>query len=327
MFTGYAGWISGVRDWLSVAEFTDAQIATFIALGQVRLNRDLLAYRLEKVTSVLTVAGQSYLNLDVTIPDFNKVRLVRYPGVGALQVLAMNELAMEYSKDPTPGTPKYYAIDANQIIFHPTPSASAVFHLHYYQKVTPISATVDSNLFTEHYADALLYACCLEAAPYMAEDERIPVWESRFAASVAAYNIEGKKIKMGSTPLVRNISIYGGTVQVGQDTELPLLGTAPVNLVAPSIPSLAVVGTAMVCDPGEWSGIPDPAFTYQWYAGASAISGATSNTYTPVSGDVGVVLSCKVTADTGTPPAAEAVSNNSSAVVSSLGAFDMGGPT
>jgi hypothetical protein len=229
MFTGYAGWIVGVRDWLSVAEFTDAQIETFLALGQARLNRDLLAYRMEKIVAVLTIAGQSYLTLDTAVPDFNKVRLVRYPGAGALQVLAMNELAIEYSKDPNSGTPKFYAIEANQLIFQPIPATTATFHLHYYQKVTPISGTLDTNLFTEYYSDAMLYASCLEAAPYMAEDERIPVWESRYAAAVTAYNIEGKKIKMGSTPLTRTLNVYGGVPSVGQDAVLPLLSPDPVT--------------------------------------------------------------------------------------------------
>jgi hypothetical protein len=37
-------------------------------------------------------------------------------------------------------------------------------------------------------------------------------------------------------------------------------------------------------------------YTYQWYAGANPISGATNATYTPVAGDVGKTLLAKVTA-------------------------------
>ena len=71
--------------------------------------------------------------------------------------------------------------------------------------------------------------------------------------------------------------------------------TAPVNTVAPAVTGANVVGSVLTCGTGTWTGNPTPTFTYAWYRGAGAISGATANTYTLVTGDVGQNITCRVT--------------------------------
>lgn len=80
---------------------------------------------------------------------------------------------------------------------------------------------------------------------------------------------------------------------------------APVNTAAPTISGSTVSGSLLTCSPGTWTGYPAPTFSYQWYAGASAISGATSSTYTTLVAQEGQVITCRVTASnaSGTPAA------------------------
>lgn len=66
---------------------------------------------------------------------------------------------------------------------------------------------------------------------------------------------------------------------------------APVNTVAPVL-SPVVVGQALVCSDGTWTGSPAPTFTQQFYIGQSIVS----SSYLPVAGDVGGVVTCYVTA-------------------------------
>lgn len=69
----------------------------------------------------------------------------------------------------------------------------------------------------------------------------------------------------------------------------------PVNTVAPVISGTQVVGQTLSTTNGTWTG--DPTFTYQWYRGATLISGATSNTYVLVQADAGNTsnITCRVT--------------------------------
>lgn len=72
--------------------------------------------------------------------------------------------------------------------------------------------------------------------------------------------------------------------------------SAPVNTSLPTISGNASLGSTMFCNPGAWSGVPDPDFTYQWRKDGSNIVGATSASYSPDEEDLGSEVSCRVTA-------------------------------
>jgi predicted secreted protein len=87
---------------------------------------------------------------------------------------------------------------------------------------------------------------------------------------------------------------------------------SPTNTLLPSISGTPQVGQVLTAIPGTWTG--NPSFTYQWRNEGVDIGGATSVTYTPVVGDVGDVLTVRVTA-TNTSGSANATSGPSAAVI------------
>lgn len=89
--------------------------------------------------------------------------------------------------------------------------------------------------------------------------------------------------------------------------------TAPANTVLPAISGVAQVGQVLTAWPGAWTN--SPAFGFQWSADGSPISGATGPTYTPVSGDVGDVITVTVTG-TNSAGSASATSVGTAAVIS-----------
>lgn len=70
-------------------------------------------------------------------------------------------------------------------------------------------------------------------------------------------------------------------------------GGAPANTLLPSIAGIAQEGQVLTVREGTWSG--SPVFTYQWKLDGVNISGATGNTYTVVTGDVGKAITVAVT--------------------------------
>lgn len=68
---------------------------------------------------------------------------------------------------------------------------------------------------------------------------------------------------------------------------------APTNTLLPAISGTAQDGQVLTAIPGVWTG--SPLFTYQWKKGASNISGATGESYTVATGDVGSAISVVVT--------------------------------
>lgn len=204
LFAGYAAWIAGLRDWLVVKQYTDTQIALFLKLAQIRLNTELASYRMEAVAPFTTNTIGAPIDIESIVPDFNRIRLIEYPGVGSLTSMAINEIVDKLNADTElTGEPTHYCIDAGKLYLYPRPNAIVQCKLYYYVTVAPIDEDVDDNIFTDYHSDLLLYAASLEAAPYMAEDERIPVWEAKYNNALANGNDLHKRIKMGSTPLQR----------------------------------------------------------------------------------------------------------------------------
>jgi hypothetical protein len=72
--------------------------------------------------------------------------------------------------------------------------------------------------------------------------------------------------------------------------------SAPANTVAPLVTGTADEDEVLSCTEGTWVGTGTISYTYQWQRGSSAISGATSSTYTVTLADRGFLISCVVTA-------------------------------
>lgn len=77
----------------------------------------------------------------------------------------------------------------------------------------------------------------------------------------------------------------------------------PVNTALPVISGSAVVGNTLGCSTGTWTGSDPRTYSYQWRRNGANISGATSNSYTLVAGDLAATITCRVTANDGTTTA------------------------
>ena len=91
--------------------------------------------------------------------------------------------------------------------------------------------------------------------------------------------------------------MLNSTIEINSNIVIknPTAGAAPVNTVLPAIAGIAQQGVVLHALPGTWTGGVD-SYTYVWKNEGVAIGGATSATYTPVSGDVGDNLTVTVTA-------------------------------
>jgi hypothetical protein len=81
------------------------------------------------------------------------------------------------------------------------------------------------------------------------------------------------------------------------DTTGTLFGPAviPANLTPPVISGTTTVGQTLVTTSGTWSGTL-ASYTYQWKRGGVNIAGATGNSYTLVTADLGATITVTVTA-------------------------------
>lgn len=75
-----------------------------------------------------------------------------------------------------------------------------------------------------------------------------------------------------------------------------VVGTAPVNTVAPTVSPSGTqsTGTVITVNVGTWSGTPTITYEYRWTRNGSPIIGATNTTYTIQAADDGTTIRCEV---------------------------------
>ncbi len=88
-------------------------------------------------------------------------------------------------------TPEFYAdYDYQHWVFAPTPAAGFVLECIYHEMPALLDAENQTNWLTEYAPNLLLYGALLEAAPFLKDDERIPVWQNSYSQAAQALGAE-----------------------------------------------------------------------------------------------------------------------------------------
>lgn len=92
------------------------------------------------------------------------------------------------------GVPKFYAdYNYDNLLIAPTPDIGRPFELVYFERPEPLSSSNQTNWFTQYARDLLLYACLVEAIPYLKNDQRIETWKSYYSQSLSQIKMENKE--------------------------------------------------------------------------------------------------------------------------------------
>lgn len=178
--TNYTELKASVADWLNREDLT-AQIPDFITFAEARLNRTLRTR--EMLTRRRTVTTDGFIGLP---PDYLETYQLQLPTNATntpepLTFIGPDEAARFKATSMT-GKTRYYTIIDGAFELIPTPSSSVELTITYYAKVPALSSTQATNWLLTKAPDLYLYATLANAAPYLQNDERIPVW-SQLASS------------------------------------------------------------------------------------------------------------------------------------------------
>jgi hypothetical protein len=106
-------------------------------------------------------------------------------------LLRKYEYLRNYWPNPTStGLPVYYAdYDYDNWVVAPTPDSAYVFEVLYYERLEPLSSSVQTNWITRNAPNALLYGTLLQAMPYLKNDQR-QVFQQKYTESLQALKAE-----------------------------------------------------------------------------------------------------------------------------------------
>lgn len=177
----YAELKTAVSAWLHRGSSLDTVIPDFITFGEARIYRDLRIKAMETALSSTIASGV------IAVPDGYIELKHAYINGAPVQWLGRKDSEWIYANYPTRssgGTPKFIAREADSFIFGPYPDSGYTVNGIYYKRLTALSTTNTTNWFTANAPDLLLFATLCEAAPYMVNDARIPLWEGKYETTM-----------------------------------------------------------------------------------------------------------------------------------------------
>jgi len=164
---------ASVADWLNRSDLT-AAIPDFISLAEAQMERVLR-------TRQMIVRSNASFNVEfgATPADFLEVKSFKLSGtnpITPLSFLTIDAMDLESSKLSATGKPRFFSVVGTQFRLAPTPDTNYATELTYYAKLSKLSVSVSTNFILDSSPDAYLYGSLVQAAPYLQDDNRIPVW-------------------------------------------------------------------------------------------------------------------------------------------------------
>lgn len=154
-------------------------------------------------------ASTQFVSLPTDFLEMRNIQIDSSPPF-ALEYLTPERMDdIRYDNNNPTGKPFYYTIQGSTVELYKTPDTSYTLQIGYFQKVDALSASNTSNFILDNWPDLYLYQTLTHSSPYLMEDERTPVWETRASKIMGELMIQDENTKYsGSTVKMRPRNFY-----------------------------------------------------------------------------------------------------------------------
>ena len=199
----YSDLQAAIASWLNRTDLT-SYIPDFIALAEERIYRGLRVKGIESglldtINGGVISVPSDYLELKSAYLDCSNSCL--------LERASVEDIYRLYPQRSSSGKPQYIAREGSNFIFGPYPDSAYSIRGIYYAKPAALSATNTANWLTQNAPSLLLFGALAEAAPFLKDDERVMIWEAKYAAQMDETNRADKREALRGSSLTMNTGI------------------------------------------------------------------------------------------------------------------------
>lgn len=207
--TTYTELQTSVGNWLTRTDLA-TQIPEFITLAEAEIARVL---RKSSTRQTVTLSEES-LSLGSAVGELRSVRLVTgSPDRDLPLEIGTPEIFWEWkARFRASGRPLKASLIAGKLVVAPVPDAPYPAEIVYYNALVPLSSTNPTNEVLRDDPDVYLFGALMQAAPYLKNDERIPVWEAKFQRGLDQIETQYQRKESASIQPVRLPVVFGGRV-------------------------------------------------------------------------------------------------------------------
>ena len=204
--TTYAELKTSVGDWLNRTDLATA-ISDFVSLAESQIERQLRTRQM--IVRATASIGTEYSAVPADFLETKSLKLNTNP-VTALQFDTVDALdTLSNTTYLSSGKPLRFTIVGGQIRVLPIPDGEYTAELVYYAKLAKLSNTNTTNWLLTQAPDVYLYGSLLQAAPYLQDDARIPVWSSLYQAGLDQLQIADDRGSTSGGALMARARTFG----------------------------------------------------------------------------------------------------------------------
>lgn len=206
--SSYTDLKASVIDWLDRDDL-NSRVDDFIDIAEARHAREVRIREMREAATLSLTQGARTVALPEDFLDFDFLR-IRVPSSSVtgrrflpdLNEVTTHELTRRSINDAR--RPMNFAVHED-IEFDAEADQNYTVELFYYVQLPALSDSQATNALLTKAADVYLYATLSASAPFLLNDERVPLWESLYMDAKDGLNMASRKSRRGG-PLISRVS-------------------------------------------------------------------------------------------------------------------------
>lgn len=202
LITSYASLQTAMGLWLNRTDLA-ALLPVFIQQCESRMKRVIKTKHQDLVT--LSVgAGDASVALPTALISVASIAITSPSNfAGELESTTYADLQDDLRMRVVEGCPVKCAIVNETVYLSPIADGSYTLVAQVEGPFVPLSDSAPSNWLLDAYPDVYLYGALAESAPYLQDDERVPIWEGRYQTAVHELEIAAERSQWAAAPTMR----------------------------------------------------------------------------------------------------------------------------
>lgn len=200
----YAGLKSAIASWLKRSDLTSS-IPDFVDLAEARIARDFRLRAQVTFGTLTTTGGADYVSLPA---DFLEIENISIEGSieRPLTYETPEQIDVRFPLGSGQSKPAVYTIIGDRLYLAPCPDSDYTVKFTYYARFPALSADADTNWLLAKHPTIYLFAALAEAAPFLMNDDRAPMWEAKYQSDKSALDVaDDQSLRSGSALRVRAV--------------------------------------------------------------------------------------------------------------------------
>jgi len=169
----YANLKTALANYLDRSDLT-SRLDEFIELAEARFADDIRIRAMETTATQTLTAGTRSYSLPTGYLQGRNFQINTDP-ITALEYITPEMMDRIWAGSKT-GRPRTYTILGDNYLLGPSPDSADTLEITYYKEFTPLSGSATTNWIILNRPNLYLYACLLEAAPFLGNPEDAATW-------------------------------------------------------------------------------------------------------------------------------------------------------